>query len=763
MAELDEIVQRIMLDGDTEILRKLRELAETGSESFDKISEAAEKGGGGFEAFGSAISNIVTALGAAAAAITTFVEINDEAVQKTGFLAEAFGTTVANISAAEAAFAQAGVSTAQFEQFAQRLTITIAREWPQIAENARLAADQQDSANQRVEASILRIKEAQDNLALASERSDSAVASAALREQEAYIKLNYAAQEAFASIIHGENDVQGADLSLEAAEQRLATLQGRPPSAAEKQSLELKQAQLAVDKARQASEDALRKQMEDLAEVNLKQKKAEQEAADAALRHETALNEAAVARQKAELAVKEAITARAEAEERAAQIALKDIPQIAKAIDSIIAGNKEMANGFDISQVRVRDLVNGIILAGSEGSKLPPEGMKVMQKLMELLHNDTNHLIDDSQRLAIVQQLSQRGFSTVSSSAFELLKVLERGPEVLTQYQDASNKAFANTDKAKENVEKFKDALSLLAFNIDLVNRSFAAAASPRITAFFEALNASLTEDGGLLHMLVSGIGAVGSALGTMLDAAVAAFGWVDKLLNKPDGTALHIVLTTITVLVVAFGSAWVAIPALIAAVVTVIGYIIDHMDKVKEGAAAAWEKFKDTGVYKFLETVIGYIKKIISLIAQVGKGLGLGSGAAGAGGAAGASEGGSVEGHADGGYIRGPGTGTSDSIVARLSNGEYVQRAAAVAKYGVDFMHSINNLTFPAFASGGLVGAPARTGGGNVQASRSLNLTIDGRTFSGFRGPANVVGELQSFAIARQTSAAGRNPSWVK
>lgn len=58
---------------------------------------------------------------------------------------------------------------------------------------------------------------------------------------------------------------------------------------------------------------------------------------------------------------------------------------------------------------------------------------------------------------------------------------------------------------------------------------------------------------------------------------------------------------------------------------------------------------------------------------------------------------------HAAGGYITGPGTGTSDSIPAWLSNGEYVMRAAAVRKYGVSFMHRINQNRF---AKGGVVGS---------------------------------------------------------
>lgn len=55
----------------------------------------------------------------------------------------------------------------------------------------------------------------------------------------------------------------------------------------------------------------------------------------------------------------------------------------------------------------------------------------------------------------------------------------------------------------------------------------------------------------------------------------------------------------------------------------------------------------------------------------------------------------------ADGGAVYGPGTGTSDSIPAWLSNGEYVLKAAAVQKYGLDTLNKMNAMRF---AGGGLV-----------------------------------------------------------
>lgn len=109
----------------------------------------------------------------------------------------------------------------------------------------------------------------------------------------------------------------------------------------------------------------------------------------------------------------------------------------------------------------------------------------------------------------------------------------------------------------------------------------------------------------------------------------------------------------------------------------------------------------------------------------------------------------------AAGGLLRGPGTGTSDSILARVSNGEYVVRAAAVKKLGLARLNAINqgrlpdlraaamNVVesrrramrsaaerLPHFADGGLIGnsvgslpRPGASGG----ASTILNLTLPG------------------------------------
>lgn len=58
---------------------------------------------------------------------------------------------------------------------------------------------------------------------------------------------------------------------------------------------------------------------------------------------------------------------------------------------------------------------------------------------------------------------------------------------------------------------------------------------------------------------------------------------------------------------------------------------------------------------------------------------------------------------YASGGLITGPGTGTSDSILARLSHGEYVVNAASTQKH-LPLLEKINGGALPGFAIGGLM-----------------------------------------------------------
>ncbi|EGO65614.1 hypothetical protein [Acetonema longum] len=90
-------------------------------------------------------------------------------------------------------------------------------------------------------------------------------------------------------------------------------------------------------------------------------------------------------------------------------------------------------------------------------------------------------------------------------------------------------------------------------------------------------------------------------------------------------------------------------------------------------------------------------------------------------------------------GYVRGPGTSTSDSILAwidnhkkaiRISNGEFIMRGSAVAKYGKSYLDRLNRglvptELLPRFAAGGSL--------------------IDGSTLAALPGPQDIAATLSS------------------
>ncbi|MBA2951584.1 hypothetical protein [Streptomyces himalayensis] len=77
------------------------------------------------------------------------------------------------------------------------------------------------------------------------------------------------------------------------------------------------------------------------------------------------------------------------------------------------------------------------------------------------------------------------------------------------------------------------------------------------------------------------------------------------------------------------------------------------------------------------------------------------------------------------GGLVEGPGSGTSDSILARVSNGEFVVRARSVARYGVAFLKAINEGRL------GLAAATGGSGGAGGDVARGLALGMEGASGS--------------------------------
>ncbi len=185
------------------------------------------------------------------------------------------------------------------------------------------------------------------------------------------------------------------------------------------------------------------------------------------------------------------------------------------------------------------------------------------------------------------------------------------------------------------------------------------------------------------------------------------------------------------------------------------------------------------SGMQSFTEGIVALVKgipdalastfswivdKISSLVSSLGGLLGAASGAPG----------GNLEGFAGGGHVRGPGSGTSDSILARLSDGEFVMKARAVDHWGPQFMASLNALRnpfagfnlggmvdamsaplmpqrMPRFATGGLVTAMAGGSDGSP-----VHLHLGGHEFR-LRGPKDTVNDLIYEARKSNFLSAGR------
>ena len=84
---------------------------------------------------------------------------------------------------------------------------------------------------------------------------------------------------------------------------------------------------------------------------------------------------------------------------------------------------------------------------------------------------------------------------------------------------------------------------------------------------------------------------------------------------------------------------------------------------------------------------------------------------------------------------------------------------------YGLGMMNAINSLRAPRFAVGGLNVPIPRLAGvtptPSLSGQRTLNLTIEGRSFSGLSLPENTAQSLERFAVHSQIASIGRKQSW--
>lgn len=174
-----------------------------------------------------------------------------------------------------------------------------------------------------------------------------------------------------------------------------------------------------------------------------------------------------------------------------------------------------------------------------------------------------------------------------------------------------------------------------------------------------------------------------------------------------------------------------------------------NQLAKDFSGAITDWI----TGAQSFGDAMKSILKQLIAQLIQAAIYATIVAACTGGGGGFAARwKGAFGKGFASGGSVAGPGTGTSDSVPAMLSDGEYVLNAQAVDRLGVPFLNGLNTGRLRGFASGGLVGSGGVAGykaergsnGGQVQSvNLSMNVSaMDASSFGDFlnRGGLDVM-----------------------
>ncbi len=380
---------------------------------------------------------------------------------------------------------------------------------------------------------------------------------------------------------------------------------------------------------------------------------------------------------------------------------------------------------------------------------------------------------------------------SLAGAAFGLLSAALGGPLVVAAVAAAAaigfliTKLALNLGSIGEVADRVLRGIPILAQGAaNLVFSAFAALGGLLVGVFNGIVSLAASAFSGI----VSAFSGIPSAIGSVFSAVaeIASNVWVAIAEGVVAlGSSIVESFTNVVAAIVGF---FTGLPgALLQAFQALVTMATDAWGVIEQGAVSLAEGVIDafksvvSGVSSALDGLLNIAQSIFSAIIAGAQSVASAiSGAASSGGGGGGSGSGGDSGPAmaGGGMVRGPGTGTSDSIRAWLSNGEFVQRFAAVRRYGLSFMKALNEGRIPvsrvrdlmsgvdfgglqavmpgrtSFATGGL--ATVAPGGGG----QAVNLHFGDKSFS-LQGTPEVVRELVTTAQSRHARSAGRKPTW--
>lgn len=788
---LEDIVPQVKIDtGEAEAA--LKHLGEVGAKAFADILEAATHGD--FTGLATMVGGeLAGSFVKAASSVVEFVDECAQAVETLSNLAAATGQSLPALEGLKDAFASVGVSTQGFERSIGRLAQTIGNDWASIQKSVRTSGLDQEK-------SMMGVQDAADNT------------------EKAYKRLQKVGEDAAVAAAHDALSIREANQSLEQAllKQREHSPFNYPEDPGAKKRRQDDADQLSVDKAKQGVADAQRKKIDDEIKAQDQLKEAVKAIAKAQLAqreeaekaHEADLKDIPKIAGEIDGVVKgmktwDEVTNHAEISAQnltkaiilAASAGGKEVPSVKAVYGEIADLFEHMGNSAEESSKKI-EIVQHALGAGFRS------GQASAAQIVTILGRGKEEL-EKFQKEA---------------EAFSRTKI---GLDVSNHDEKGAQKDPLKEDDV-DKIKKYQAAWSELDAVIENTKEHMAAMASTDLAKLFDAIKNSITDTDGVLHQLINAFenfgGGVKSALQGVDEAIKAVFG-----IGILDAWNASLSAVTVTVNLLSAGLHLIA--ATLHSIAALFKFtdgnakgFLESQAKAAAELKAARENTTDAlraGVGKEIAHATGLDKddprktdnaagekaaqkteqaadktaaaadktgqaaersgdgaaKMNEAATSISNNAGwaadkLSTAAQALIGAAAALKQsvGSPEGKAAGGMIRGPGGPRSDTAgIFALSDGEFVMQQAAVQHYGADFMAGLNDLAVGGFAVGGLVGKPAYTAGpGTGGPSSILNLTIDGNHFDGLRAPENTAAKLKSYAVGRQSSSAGRMPSWA-
>lgn len=420
---------------------------------------------------------------------------------------------------------------------------------------------------------------------------------------------------------------------------------------------------------------------------------------------------------------------------------------------------------------------------------------------VDIMVKEFGTLFEQTKRIVPVLNEMEITIGVKMSRAITLLGLVADGAQkkVLAIFQpEVTLLANALTSAITRNL----DSIIEFAAKVD-------AAIRPVINDIAALLNGDAINPDGLVAKVVSAFNDIAAAAKIMFDTLAVIFNTISaaldpvaRLINKIFGTDLNGRILAIIVAVGALSGAFTAIASVVTLAVTAFGFLLAAFALLGPlelpalflllGAAlgALGNQFKsvrdifDSFVEFFVDgfkTLDNIINGFIDLCAKAIDAVKSLFSATGASGANGSDQG--LPQFAAGGHIRGPGSGTSDSILAMVSDGEHITKASAVSYYGPRFMDAINQMriprhilaglagfanggmvramssSIPRFADGGMVHALSQASGGN---KGNLTLRIGDEVFTGITAEDRTFDKLSRFANRKAITTGGRKPGWV-